>query len=165
MRRCDPSRMCPAKAGLCLLLATGSFIAAAAPSPPTNVVANAVSATRIDLTWGDSSSDEDGFKIERSTDGTNFTQIAQVLPNTAVYRDSTVWPGTAYSYRVCAFNASGNSTFAGPANASAPASCASTVVNGLPGLYGISSVSGGGNFSLAVESDHTVLGWGSDDYG
>src|SRR5262245_17013893 len=159
MRRFDPNGMCPAKAGLCFLLATTSFIAAAAPSPPTNVVANAISATRIDLTWGDSSSDEDGFKIERSTDGTNFTQVAQVLANTTVYRDITIWPGTAYSYRLSAFNSSGDSTFAGPVNVSAPAPCAGTVVNGLPGLYGISSVSGGGNFSLAVKSDHTVIGW------
>src|SRR5439155_415896 len=73
------------------------------PTAPSALTATAASATQINLSWADNSNDEDGFKVERSTDGTNFMQIAQVLPNTTYYRDNGAWPDTAYTYRVHAY--------------------------------------------------------------
>src|SRR5438093_10997051 len=54
--------------------------------PPNHLEASAVSPFEIDLSWQDLSTNEDGFKIERSIEGNEFVQIAQVLPNTTIYR-------------------------------------------------------------------------------
>jgi hypothetical protein len=51
-----------------------------------------------------------GFTVQRSTDGTNFTTIATVSPNTDTYTDPGLTGGTYY-YRVQAFNAKTTSAF------------------------------------------------------
>ena len=157
------------KAGLLFCVATLCLPAFAAPNAPTNLLASAASATQINLSWADDSSNEDGFKIERSVVGVNFSQIAQVLPNTTIYRDTGAWPGTAYSYRVCAYASGGNSAYGGPVAVATPAACLNTVVSWgsstPPGLTGLVAVDAGGNDSLAVKSDGTLIGWGADDYG
>lgn len=64
------------------------------------------------LTWTDTSSNETGFAIFRSTDdGRTYTQIATVVQNASTYVD--VSPGTTkfVYYRVRAFNTYGNSAF------------------------------------------------------
>src|SRR5437879_4982668 len=43
-----------------------------APAAPTNLVANAISGSQISLSWSDTSDNEAGFKLERSTNGTSF---------------------------------------------------------------------------------------------
>ena len=73
------------------------------PAAPSALSATTVSEFQINLSWTDNSTNEDGFKVERSLDGTNFTQIAQLLPDTTVYRNTSLFPGTSYSYRVCAY--------------------------------------------------------------
>lgn len=83
---------------------------AKSPVAPTNLVATAISATRIDLAWEDNSGDEQGFRIERSLDGFNFGEIATVGPNVTTFSDTTVAPDTLYFYRVLAFNNFGNSS-------------------------------------------------------
>ena len=64
------------------------------------------------LSWNDTSSNEDGFKIERKT-GTNgaYAQIAVTAMNTATYLDSTLSDSTQYCYRVRAYNTAGDSAF------------------------------------------------------
>ena len=64
------------------------------------------------LTWTDTSSNETGFAIFRSTDdGKTYTQIATVAQNVSTYVDAS--PGTTkfVYYRVRAFNTFGNSAF------------------------------------------------------
>src|SRR5205823_4784206 len=56
--------------------ATAVVGAAPAPAAPGNLSATAVSGTQINLKWTDNSTNETGYHIERSTDGTTFTQIA-----------------------------------------------------------------------------------------
>jgi len=66
----------------------------------------------LTLTWTDNSSNEDGFGVERSLDGTNFSEIIGDLPtNTETYEDSNISYDTTYWYRVYAFNDVGNSGF------------------------------------------------------
>jgi hypothetical protein len=68
---------------------------------------------QLKLTWvGDSSAT--GFQIERSTDGANFTQIAQVLYPMTSYCDTGLNVGTKYYYRVRAYNSSGVSAYSAP---------------------------------------------------
>lgn len=144
--------------------------ASAAPNPPTNLQASVVSPVRIDLTWGDASGDESGFKIERSADGSGFAQIGQVLANTTRFRDNGVWPGVNYSYRVRAFNGSGDSAFSAPTNQAAPALCSANVFawggySAPTNWNGVVAVASASLHGLAVQTNGIVIGWGGTDYG
>jgi Fibronectin type III domain/Abnormal spindle-like microcephaly-assoc'd, ASPM-SPD-2-Hydin len=86
------------------------------PAPPTNLVAQTISSTEIDLTWQDNSTDEQGFRVERSLDGQNFGELVTLGPNTQSYNDTGLTPQTTYFYRVFAFNNFGNSA---PSNVAA----------------------------------------------
>ncbi len=83
----------------------------AAPSAPTGLDATNVSGTQNDLTWTDASSNEDGFKVERSTNGGAYTQIATTSAGATSYSDTGVSADNTYSYRVRAYNAGGNSSY------------------------------------------------------
>ncbi|MCX6374866.1 MAG: polysaccharide deacetylase family protein, partial [Armatimonadetes bacterium] len=79
---------------------------------PTGLVATPITGHQVDLSWTDRSSDELGFKIERSS-GPNglFRQIANVGENVGLYSDTSVYPATNYYYRVRAFDATRNSSY------------------------------------------------------
>jgi len=82
---------------------------------PTGLTATAVSSFQVTLAWTETSQTEEGFAIERSSDG-NFAQIAVVGPNVVTYSDSGLSPATKYTYRVRAFNtAAGNSAYSNEA--------------------------------------------------
>jgi FtsP/CotA-like multicopper oxidase with cupredoxin domain len=87
------------------------------PTPPTNLSATATSNSAIDLAWTDNSFDEEGFDIERSTDGTVFTPLASVGTNAVVYTDTGLTASTTYWYRVSAYNSNGDSAYTNIANA------------------------------------------------
>jgi hypothetical protein len=91
------------------------------PAAPTGLTANAVSCNQIDLGWTDNSSDETSFKIERGTDGINFSQIDTVGANITTYSDTTAAESTTYYYRVRASNAYGDSGYSNTASATTPA--------------------------------------------
>jgi chitodextrinase len=81
------------------------------PPAPTNFIA-AGGPLRADLSWTDNSTNETGFKIERSlTAGSGFTQIATVGSNITSYRNSGLTAYTTYYYRVYAYNINGNSGY------------------------------------------------------
>ena len=83
-----------------------------APVAPTNLVADAVSDTRIDLEWNDNSNNESGFKIERRlTAGGTWSQIAIVGQGQETYLDSPLECDTQYSYQVRAYNGAGDSPY------------------------------------------------------
>ena len=73
-----------------------------APSAPT---AGDVTDTSITLNWQDNSIGETAFHIERSDDGTNWTEIGTTDGNIATFVDSDVACSTDYHYRVRAYNA------------------------------------------------------------
>lgn len=115
------------------------------PAAPTNLVAKAVSPTEIDLTWQDNSTDEQGFRVERSLDGQNFSEIAVLGPNAQSYNDTGLTPETTYFYRVFAFNNFGNSD---PSNVAAdttpkPPVPNFPVINVTPTTINYGSVRGG----------------------
>lgn len=89
----------------------------APPDAPASLAASSVSGTRIDLAWTDGSINEEGFRIERKSGGGAFLEIGTGPPNIARYRDTTVTPLTAYTYRVRAYNASGTSGHSNEAGA------------------------------------------------
>jgi hypothetical protein len=89
----------------------------APPAAPGNLSATAVSSSQINLTWTDNSSNETGFMVERSLDGTTFTQIATLGANTTSYNSTSLNAGTTYYFRVRATNGGGNSAYSNIASA------------------------------------------------
>jgi len=72
------------------------------PPAPTGLTATAASSTTIQLAWTDNSLLEDGFIVQRSTDGTTFTQIFKTSANVVTYEDQSLTPGQKYYYKVIA---------------------------------------------------------------
>jgi hypothetical protein len=89
----------------------------AAPFAPSSLQATTISTGRVDLSWNDGSLDEDSFIIERSVDGSNWTQVGTTARNVTTFQDLTVAPGTIYSYRVRAVNFIGGSSWSNIASA------------------------------------------------
>ncbi|NVN98206.1 MAG: fibronectin type III domain-containing protein [Geobacteraceae bacterium] len=80
-----------------------SASATAAPTLP-QLTASRISETTINLIWTDSNTDQSGYNVERSVDGTVYTTIAPALPGTVrTYSDTSVSPGSTYFYRVSAY--------------------------------------------------------------
>jgi titin len=76
------------------------------------------------LAWTDNAiapNNEDGFVIERSTDGgTNWSSVGQTAADIAAFSDTNVVPGSSYLYQVYAFNANGNSSSSNSVQADVP---------------------------------------------
>jgi len=115
------------------------------PNAPSDLIANAISSSQINLSWQDNSSDEAGFKIERKTGSGSYSQIATVGAGVTSYSSSRLSASTEYYYRVRAYKGTLNSDYCEEASATtlppppsaptlkSPAS-ASTVSNLTPKL-------------------------------
>jgi len=80
------------------------------PDAPTGLAAAVFSSDRIDLDWSDNSTDETGFKVERSPNGTSsWMEIVDLPADSTTYQNSALAAGTTYYFRVFAYNANGNS--------------------------------------------------------
>ncbi|MFZ3136591.1 MAG: fibronectin type III domain-containing protein [Thermodesulfovibrionales bacterium] len=89
----------------------------ALPAAPTNLTANTVSASQINLNWADNATNETGFKIERKTGGGTYAQIATVSANVTAYSDTGLASNTIYYYRVRANNTAGDSSYSNEVSA------------------------------------------------
>jgi fibronectin type 3 domain-containing protein len=90
------------------------------PAAPTGLSAVAASCNQVDLAWTDNSDNETSFKIERSTDGSIFSEIDTVGVDVQAYSDTTVAENTTYWYRVRASNAFGDSAYSNTDNDTTP---------------------------------------------
>lgn len=92
------------------------------PAAPTNLTATAApKGLNVSLSWLDNANNEVNYRIERSSDGVNFTPIATVQAvagsgTTASYADVVPAAGTPFSYRVRAFNNANNGSFSAYSN-------------------------------------------------
>jgi hypothetical protein len=82
------------------------------PAAPTNLKAVAVSTSQVNLTWTDNSTDENGFTVQRSTNGSTYATVGTTSANVTSFGDTGLSRSTKYYYRVQSFNASGSSSFA-----------------------------------------------------
>lgn len=92
--------------------ATGSHFWYPGPPGPFPLSSSVTSPNDIHLTWTDYAANETGYRVERSTDGANFTLIASLGSNANSYADSGLTTGATYYYRVYAVNGAGNSAMA-----------------------------------------------------
>jgi hypothetical protein len=86
-----------------------------APAAPSGLVATAVSAHQVKLSWVDNATDEKSDVVQRATDPAftqNLTTIATTLDGATSAVDLTTAPSTTYYYRVEATNDAGASAFA-----------------------------------------------------
>jgi hypothetical protein len=81
-----------------------------APDAPTNLVLTPISTCQIRLDWTDVASNEDHYIVERSLDGTTFTQIAILTAGTVTYNDLGLQPSSLFFYQVSAVNRGGRAT-------------------------------------------------------
>jgi hypothetical protein len=81
------------------------------PNAPTGLVALPVGSNQINLVWIDQSADETSFMVDRSADGSTWSLIATLPPDSESYGDGSVAPGQEYSYRVWASNSGGASAY------------------------------------------------------
>jgi len=87
------------------------------PATPTGLISTAVSSSQINLTWADTSSNESGFKIERSTATAPWAQIGTTAANVASFSSTGLAASTTYSYRVRATSTAGDSGYSNTASA------------------------------------------------
>lgn len=100
------------------------------PTAPTGLTATAAPPWRINLAWTDTSSNETGFRIQRSLNGSTWSTLATVGANTTSYPDTSPTPGTLYYYRVIAYNSAGDSPPSNVASARLPIIIGPLVYNG-----------------------------------
>src|SRR3989339_153314 len=82
------------------------------PNTPNDLSATAVSASTIELVWIETSKNEIGFKVERSTNAdTNWLSIDSVAQNIVTYTDTNLSGNKVYYYRIYAYNTAGNSDY------------------------------------------------------
>lgn len=136
------------------------------PSAPVDLAALPHDATAsqpwisIELSWTDTSSNEEGFRVERSQDGVVWEVVGTVGSNVSSYSDRSVAPGMTYDYRVFAVGLAGDSLASNIATATAPANPIDTVA---PTVDFVSPVDGeqvSGNFEITVSADDSVTGSG-----
>ena len=95
-----------------------TLIENASLAAPSNLRANASSSSSILLSWTDSSSNEEGFSIERSQGGTtNWVNVDGVGADVVSYEDIGLLSNTVYYYRVKSFIANTDSSFSNIASA------------------------------------------------
>ncbi len=106
-------------------------------SKPSNLAANAISATSIVLSWKDNSDNEDGFRIQRRlgdcslTNANIWSSLATKGANVTSHTNSGLLPDTMYSYRIRAYNPAGNSAWSNCATATTAKSGTPNAPSGL----------------------------------
>jgi hypothetical protein len=83
--------------------------------PPSGSITLTVpnsSSNQADVSWSYTDTNQDGFHIERSTDGgSTYSILTSVGPSVRSYADTTVTGPATYCYRTDAYNGSGTSSY------------------------------------------------------
>ena len=110
-------------------LVVAQFRDAPPPAAPSNLSANAISRTQINLSWTDKCDEETRFYVERAPGGTgSWEEIANLPANSISFEDTGHDCGTAFRYRVRAYGPGGYSTYTDEINAQTRA-CINTPQN------------------------------------
>ena len=94
--------------------------------PPTDVNFTNVTTTEVPpsssftVNWSDNADNETNYILERSNDGTNFSEIASLDANVVSYNETNLTPNTQYHYRVKAINATESSVYTSVSSITTP---------------------------------------------
>ncbi|MDP3902439.1 MAG: zinc-dependent metalloprotease family protein, partial [Methylococcaceae bacterium] len=110
-----------------IVAAFRATVSTALPNAPSNLTAGALSASQINIAWTDNANNETGFRLERSADGINWSEIAVTNSNITSFSDTGLVAATTYQYRVRTYNSNGSSVYSniGSAATAAQAVCTS----------------------------------------
>ncbi|MFT3786743.1 MAG: Ig-like domain-containing protein [Tepidisphaeraceae bacterium] len=125
---------------------------------PASLIFTAKNSNSMSLQWSDLAG-ETGYRIERSTDGTNWSTAADVAVNVTTWTDTTVTPVNEYYYRVSGLNGTLQGTRSNVVFAASP-----PVTPNLPALFSnadIGTVGGSGTSSYSGGT-WTMYGSGND---
>ncbi len=86
------------------------------PAAPASLTATPVTPSQISLNWSDQASNEDGYRIEMSTDNVNFQTVDTLSANSTTDVISGLTETTLYYFRVIAFNSLINGGDSAPSN-------------------------------------------------
>ena len=158
------------------------------PSAPTNLILDHNDWNQLTLVWQDQANNESGFKIERCVGQScsDFAEIASVPPDVIKFNDSHLPPNTWLKYRVRAFNADGTSAYSNIVEVQTLEAPSFSITGRLTdrdgkglanysvtltgsqsgfartdqgGYYRLSSIAGGGNYRVTVQSPGPRVGF------
>lgn len=104
----------------------------AAPSNLTGATSASSPTTTANLGWVNNATNATGYRVQRSLDGVNFSQIAQLGSSATSYVDGSLSPGTVYYFRVYAYNSAGSSAYSNVAGVQTVAPAAITSAPSTP---------------------------------
>jgi alpha-L-fucosidase len=79
---------------------------------PTALTATALNTNQIQLAWTDSATNETGYVLDRSLEGSVWNVLTSLAANASAYVDDGLAAGTRYYYRLAATNSTGRSAYA-----------------------------------------------------
>ncbi|MBI5475263.1 MAG: fibronectin type III domain-containing protein [Ignavibacteriales bacterium] len=120
------------------------------PAAPSNLTASMSSATQVNLSWTDNSSNEGQFRIDRSSNGNTWLYLATAKSGLPSYSDTGLTPATTYYYRVRAENTYGNSAYSNIIAAPQAIITASSGLNGSINPTGGVGVNFGGSQHFSI---------------
>ncbi|HEV7302460.1 MAG TPA: fibronectin type III domain-containing protein [Tepidisphaeraceae bacterium] len=123
-----------------------------APAVPTGLSALNQWTSYVSLTWGDASDNESGFVIQQASDAafTSGVKFFNVPANTRTRSMTDLKPGTAYFFRIKAYNAVGPSAFSQTVIVVTKPSGLKAETNENNGID-LTWDAGGGNAAIVVE--------------
>ena len=102
------------------------------PSTPSGLMGNSISSTQISLTWSPDPVIGHGvtYTVLRSVSGGSFSAVATLVDSTS-FVDSSLTPGTTYTYEIVANTLAGTSSISAPISATTSVSSASMPTSGM----------------------------------
>jgi hypothetical protein len=129
---------------------------------PSGAAAQAISTTRIDVSWTDNTGHESGYAVERSIDNVHFELVGMTVANATSFTDTTgLAEGTTYYYRVRAVTAGNASAWlAGAVTMTLPAEPSAPTLSQGNGGVGLTWVNHSpGATGYVVERSLDCLSW------
>lgn len=83
------------------------------PVAPDGLSADSISSNHVEMSWNDKSETEDGFILQRKEGDNTFSTIDTLDAGITSYSDNGLVTSQNYTYRVSAYNISGNSPWSG----------------------------------------------------
>ena len=126
------------------------------PNAPGNLSAASLSSSQIALTWLDNSSNETGFRLERSANGINWSEFAVVGSNVTSFTDTGLTGSTTYQYRARAYNSAGNSSYSNIGTATTGVAVIDTTAPTVSILKPVGGAKVSGTVAISVTASDNV---------